>query len=141
MSELEPLIRVRKHNVEQKQKFLAALYREEERLQEQRDTVEAQFLIEQEKTKMMPADMQGFFGAYAQSVKEQIEGIDHQRAQVEKRIELAREDMREAFAELKKIEIIDERRDEEEQAALKKKEADILDEIAIETFTRNKKDT
>ncbi|MGH1375691.1 MAG: flagellar FliJ family protein [Alphaproteobacteria bacterium] len=140
MSDLDPLIRVRKHNVEQKQKFLAALYREEEKLKEQRDTIEAQFLIEQEKTKLMPADMQGFFGAYAQSVKERMENIDHKRAQIEQRIELAREDMREAFADLKKIEIIDERRAKEEQEKIKKKESDILDEIAIEAFCRKNED-
>ena len=53
-----------------------------------------------------------------------------------RRIEVARDDMRRAFAELKKIEITQERREDEEEKAINKKESAELDEIAIEGFRR-----
>ncbi|MBI1300162.1 MAG: hypothetical protein GC137_00750 [Alphaproteobacteria bacterium] len=139
MSELLPLIRVRKHAIEQKQKFLAELYRQAEELQHQRDTLETQLAIETEKTRHMEAEMLRFFEPYARSVKIRIEDIDADRETLEQRIARAQDEMREAFAELKKIEIIDDRRAEEELAELEKREAEILDEIAIDQFQRQQK--
>ena len=48
--------------------------------------------------------------------------------------------MRRAFAELKKIEITQERREDEEEKAINKKESAELDEIAIEGFRRKQDD-
>lgn len=139
MSDLLPLIRVRKHAIEQKQKFLAELYRQAEELQRQRDTLETQMAIETEKTKNLEADMQRYFEPYARSVKMRIADIDADREKLEQRISRAQDEMREAFAELKKIEIIDDRRAEEELAELEKREAEILDEIAIDQFQRQQR--
>lgn len=44
--------------------------------------------------------------------------------------------MREAFAEFKKIEITQERREAEEYRAIEKKQAELLDEAAIEGYRR-----
>ena len=137
MADLAPLIRVRKHDIEQKQKTLAELYRQEEELKKQRDILETQLAIESEKTKDMDAEMLKFFAPYAESVNNQIEEIDGHRAKIEQLITMAQEDMRAAFAELKKIEIIAERRDSEQLAVLDKKDADELDEIAIDAFRRS----
>ncbi len=137
MAELLPLIRVRRHAIEQKQKFLAQLYRQAEEMKEQRDTLETQLAIEAEKTKEMGAEMMEFFVPYANSVRGRIEEIDEERERHEERIKRAQDDMREAFSELKKIEIIDDRRAAEELAELEKKEAELLDEVAIENFRRN----
>lgn len=136
MADLKPLIRVRKHDIEQKQKTLAELYRQAEELKKQRDSIEIQLAIEQEKTKDMDAEMLNFFGPYAALAKTQIEAVDDNRDKLEQLIVMAQEDMRKAFAELKKVEIIAERRDAEGQAELDKKDADELDEIAIDGFRR-----
>ena len=136
MSDLTSLIRVRKHAIEQKQKFLAELYRQAEEFKNQRDTLETQLAIEMEKTKDMDATLLGFFGPYTEAVTLRIEDIDEDRKKLDKRITRAQDDIRYAFAELKKIEIIDDRRAAEELAELAKKEADILDEIAIDQFQR-----
>ncbi len=136
MAELDSLIRIRKHDIDQKQKNLAQLYRKAEELKNKRDKLETQLAIEAEKTKDMDKEIIGFFEPYAASVRAQIEEIDKTREDLEKRINIAQEDIRDAFAELKKIEIIQERRADEELADIKKKETDNLDEIAIDNFRR-----
>ncbi|MCB1531658.1 MAG: flagellar FliJ family protein [Alphaproteobacteria bacterium] len=136
MADLEPLIRVRKHTVEQKQKFLADLYRQAEDLEREKKTVLERLELEREKVKDMQVEMLSYFGPYSEAVKERVQDIDHTRANLETRIEIAREDMREAFAELKKIEITQERREAEEEKELNKKESDDLDEIGLEIFRR-----
>ncbi len=137
MADLNPLIRVRKHNIDQKQKKLAQLYHRAEELKNKRDKLETQLAIEAEKTKDMSDEILGFFEPYAVSVRAQIEEIDKNRDKLEERIKAAQEDIRDAFAELKKIEIIEERRAKEEIAELEKKSADELDEIALDGFRRD----
>ena len=51
MADLNPLIKVRKHNVDQKQKFLAELYRQAEELQVQKQTLLDQLKREKETAK------------------------------------------------------------------------------------------
>lgn len=136
MANLDPLIRVRKHNVEQKQKVLAELYKKAEELKNQRDALEAQLAIESEKSRELEIDMLGYFAAYVKETHRNIEAIDQERSKVEKQIRFAQEQLREAFAEQKKIEIIDKRRKDEEQAAQDKKESSELDEIAIDGHRR-----
>ena len=136
MADLNPLIRVRRHVVEQKQKFLAELYRHADELAEQKQNLLDQMAEERAKMDEMDIEFQNYFGPYSAAVKKHVFDIDEASAKLEKRIELAREDMREAFAELKKVEITQERREDEEIAEINKKEADELDEIGLEVFRR-----
>ena len=136
MADLNPLIRVRKHVVEQKQKFLAELYRQAEDLEHEKKTMLDQLGKEQEKIREMDVQMLSYFGPYTEAVKDRVAAIDEARGTLEARIEIAREDMREAFAELKKIEITQERREDAEAKEISKKEADELDEIGLENYRR-----
>ncbi len=135
MADLNPLIRVRKHVVEQKQKFLAELFRQAEELETRKETLLNQLA---EERKMLDetasADALGYFGRYSEAVRGWVEDIDEALKKLETRIQIAQDDMREAFAELKKIEITQERREAAETAEIEKKEAQELDEIAIEGF-------
>ncbi len=137
MAKLDPLIRVRKHTVEQKQKFLASLYAKDEELKDQEDTLKTRLVIETEKAKDLGAEMMGYFGAYADSVNIQLEELQMVRQHMEDRIKVAQEDVRNAFADLKKIEIIDERRKADVLAEIDKRESIEIDEIAIDMFVRN----
>lgn len=136
MADLDPLIRVRKHAVEQKQKFLAELYRQAEEMAAQKTTLETQLEQEREKTEVMDVQMLSYFGPYAEAVKGRIADIEDNINKLDTRIEIAREDMRAAFSDLKKIEITQARRDKEALKELEKKETAELDEIGIETFRR-----
>ncbi len=141
MADLSGLIRVRKHAVEQKQKFIAELYRQSEELANQKTTLLTQLDEEQEKVQEFGVEMLSYFGPYSEAVKERVVEIDHASDTLEARIEVAREDMREAYNELKKIEITQERREEAEDKAINKKESDELDEIAIEGFRRKQQES
>ena len=132
--DLSPLIRVRKYSVEEKQKALSELYRKAEELEEQKQSL--LMTMEEEKQHMAEMDvaMLSYFGPYADAVQERVEDIDEGMKTLNHRIDLAREDVREAFAELKKIEITDEARKDAEAAALAKKDSDELDEIALRQY-------
>lgn len=136
MAELDPLIRVRRHTIEQKQKALAALYAKAEELKNKRDELETELAIEREKAQSMNAELLGYFVPYAESMKRKIDQVEAERDALENRIQMAQDDMRDAFAELKKVEIIEERRQEEAQAELDKKDADTLDDVAIDAYRR-----
>ncbi len=136
MAELDPLIRMRKYEIEQRQKALAELYKRAQDLRYERDSLESQLAIEAEKTREMDADFLSYFGAYSNKMQKEIEAIDRKRSKLENQIKMAQDHVRDAFAELKKVEIINDRRREEELSVLDKKEADELDEIAIDRFRR-----
>lgn len=59
---------------------------------------------------------------------------------MENRIAAAQEDMRNAFAEMKKVEITQRGRKEREQSEEQQKEDNELDEIAIENYRRRTED-
>lgn len=140
MAELETLIRVRKHDVEERQKILAELYRYAQDLQDERDALEAQRAIERAKIKDIDPLLQSSFASYSKSVDLKLEDIDEQREKMEQRITRAQEDVRSAFADLKKIEIIDERRKAQLLAEVAKKEAAFLEEVALDQYRRNQDD-
>ncbi len=137
MADLSSLIRVRKHAVEQKQKFLAELYRQVEAMQARKRKLETDLLRERKALdEIATAEAIAYFGRYAEATRRKIEQLAHEIAKMETRVEIAREDMREAFAEMKKIEITKERREAEKAEDLRKKEARELDEIGIDRFMR-----
>lgn len=138
MADLDPLIRVRKHALEQKRKFLAELYRQAEELENQKTTLLDQLEEEREKLREMEADMLSYFGPYSEAVKTRVADIDEARSKLEIRIQAAQEDMRTSFAALKKIEITQEQRELAEENALNRKEAAELDEIGLEVFRRQR---
>lgn len=141
MSRLDPLIRLQKHRIDEKQRFIAGLYREMETLQADKDRQIAQ--MEQERKAM--EDMQtmeaaALYGRYAEGMRLRIRAIDNAIARIEERVNRARDDLQRSFAELKKIEIVQRNRAEEAQKAEAKKESDALDEIALEGFRRQNED-
>lgn len=136
MADLDPLIRIRKHALEQKQKFLADLYRQAAELEQQKKNLVDTLAEERKKVDEMGVQALGYFGHYSEAVRGRVEDIDDALRKLNNRIEVAREDMREAFTEMKKIEITQARRDAEEERLLKKKEDAMLDEVALEGFRR-----
>lgn len=139
MADLAPLIRLRKHSVDQKQKFLSSLYRQAEGLERQKVELRARMAQEREIVEQQEIlEAFAYFGRFAEGVKKKIDKLDKDIAQLEQRIEIARADLREAFADLKKIEITNERREENERKRQNMKESRDLDEIGIELHRRQK---
>lgn len=137
MANLDPLIRLRRYTVDEKQKFLTALYREAENLISKRQALIDQLDHERELARGDTApDAIINFGLYADNVRKKISKFNENIQKMENRIEGAQEDMRAAFAELKKVEIIKREREDREQKKQDDKEAQALDDIAIEGFRR-----
>ncbi|MFA7275834.1 MAG: flagellar FliJ family protein [Pseudobdellovibrionaceae bacterium] len=137
MANLQPLIRLRKYRTEEKQKALAELFRQADLLEGRKRILLGD--MERERKIAEESDqLDGFVAylSYAARLKKEIEKIDVQIARMTARIEKAQDDIREAFSEQKKIEIIQRRRDEEEAQKEDKKESATLDEVGIETFRR-----
>lgn len=137
MANLKPLIRLRRYALDDKRRVLNRLYAEAERLQTLKSVMLDQ--IEQERAHTDAANTVEtivLFMIYIKNMRRKIEIINEDIAKMEIRIELAMEDMREAFAELKTIEIAQAQRVAEIAAANRRKESAMFDETAIEGYRR-----
>ena len=141
MANLKPLIRLKTHQLDQKKRALAALYREREALQDSKEKLEQQRARERKALEQDNSiDAQVSYMRYAENVKKQIAGLDSKMAKLDERIKVAQDLMRDAFADLKRVEIIQERREEEEQAEEKRKEDNELDDIGIDQHRRQQEE-
>lgn len=144
MARLDPLIRYRKHIVDEKQRVLGELLRQVERLEAQKQQQLQNLARETELMEMDRArakfDTVEYFGLFAQGVREKIALIEDGQKKLEARINMAREDVREAFAELKKIEIVDRNRKDEQRKDIAKKESASFDETAIARFKTDQRE-
>lgn len=142
MAELDPLIRYRKHRLDEKQRRLADLYREAEQIEQHKAELFEKMNAEAEAANSSSdAYMVQDFLRFSANVRARIEKLDAQREKLEVRIEAARRDIQDAFGELKKIEITQQRREAEAAEAGKRKEDRELDDIGIETHRRRNQDS
>ncbi len=141
MARLAPLIRVRRHNVDEKQKILARLFAQMNDLDAKDAACRARLAAEQALLTDQP-ELQAFtdFAGFAMRMRAEQQEIAVQRHKLEQRIELAQDELREAFTELKKIEIIAEARDRAAIAAFLKKETAMYDDIGLNRSIRIKKE-
>ena len=137
MADLDPLIRLRKHAVEEKQRVVAQLYREVENLERQKKIVQDQMAHEKKLAEeMQRPEAITYYGRYAEGARKKIAAFQAAIKKIENRIEAAQEEMRAAFADMKKIQITQSNREKREEKAHQKKEDDQLDEIALDQYRR-----
>ena len=137
MADLSSLIRLHKHELDEKRQALGALYAEAAELERQRRDLEREFKKEKEAVDAT-GDIHFTFASYVEEVKKKRKAFDKADADVNRRIEKAKESMMETFSELKKYETAQEKREEKEAEARRVKESHVLDEIGIEGFRRKK---
>jgi flagellar export protein FliJ len=141
MAELDPLIRLYKKRVDDKQRVLADLYRTLEELESRKqamlDEIESESKAVEE---MNSLDTQNFFGAYAAGMRKKIHRVDDEIQKMELLVNAAREEVREGFTELKKVEITAESRAQAEAKLLAKKDSDLMDEIGLDAFRRQQEE-
>ena len=137
MADLESLIRLRRHTVEEKQKVLAGILREietiEARKEELRQRLEAERKALDENLTLETRD---FYGRFESVIRGNIQTLDSNKSELELKLNQAQEEVRLAFAEQKRIEIVNDRRLEEEKKEINDKESSELDDIGIEGFRR-----
>jgi flagellar FliJ protein len=138
MARLEPLIKLRKQQVDDKQRLLAELYRQQDILQKQRDQVVMEMSREQALIEADPTNLEArkFFGAYREGVQRKLAALEVAEKKLETRVVIIRDEVRNAFAELKKIEITDRERKKQVRDQAEAKESNELDDIALEIFRR-----
>lgn len=137
MADLDPLIRLRKHTVEEKQRVVAQLYREVENLEKQKKVVQDQMAHEKKLAEeMQRPEAITFYGRYAEGARKKIGMFQDSIRKLENRIASAQEEMRAAFAEMKKVQITQDRREKREEKKRQKKEDELLDEVALDQYRR-----
>lgn len=139
MADLSVLIRLHKHELDEKRRALAELYGAMAALERQRRELERSF--ELEKAAVAKAgDIHYTFAGYVETVKAQREKIDRVEEGLEKQIELARDALMDSFAELKKYEMTQEERARLEEEERRFREGRDMDAIGIEGFMRRERD-
>jgi flagellar export protein FliJ len=137
MADLESLIRFRKHTVDEKQKFLSQLFRDAENLQRQRQAILDRMEKEAQLAKELNIpEMNASLGRYLEGARKKVKIYDAAIKKIEVRIAAAQEDIREAFAEQKKVEITHQNRLDREKKARDDKDSRELDDIALDGFRR-----
>lgn len=137
MANLLSLIKLRKHTVDEKQKVLAELYRQIETIEQSKNTLLERLRVERAAlNKSGILEMYAYFGRFSQNIQRMIERLNAEKAKLEIRIQIAQDDVREAFANVKRIEIVQKERERVEKKNADDKETREMDDIGIDGFRR-----
>lgn len=132
---LDSLIRLNRHELDEKRRVLSERYQVLAQLARERAGLDADF--EREKKALAASgDIAFTFEPYARAVRERGEALDRQMAEAERNIEAAKQDLMVVFAELKKFEMSQEERRKLEEEERKLRETKIFDEIGLQMFRR-----
>ena len=138
MANLLSLIKLRRHNIDEKQKVLAELYRQIELIEQSKSSLidrlrNERNVLEEHGT----LEMYAYFGRFSQNIQRMIERLNLEKQKLEVRIQIAQDDVREAFANMKRIEIVQQEREKAEKKEQDDKETREMDEIGLDGFRRN----
>lgn len=135
MADLHALIRLNKHELDERRRVLTALNSEMALIEAQRQKLEEEFAAEKAAVDEN-GDVTFTFANYVQAVNLRREQIDEDTRALVERIEKAKEAVMETFAEIKKFEMAQAERDRIEAERIKAKEDQAMDDIGIEGFRR-----
>lgn len=137
--DLHSLIRLHDWRVDEKQRALADLLGAVAALEARVRQLEEELLHERTIAAELPDEAGLYFGRFATAVIDRRKELDKAIDEVEEQIAEARDNLREAYRELKKYELAQASRDALEAAERNRREQIQLDEIGIQTHLRNKK--
>ena len=136
--DLRSLIRLYEWGVDEKRRKLGALLRLLADLEDQAVRLEEELKEEQNSAASSPEEAGYLYGNYAGVVIQRRERIAQSTAKAEEEIAVARDELNEAYRELKKYEVAQETRDKKEALEEAIKDQAELDEIGIKGFVRQK---
>ena len=137
MADLAALIRLKRHTVEEKQKILAEIFRQVEVIEHRKKELLERLAKEREALDSNEnIETRAYYGRFEGVIRANVEVLDGEKRKLETRVDLAQEEVRKAFADMKRVEIVHERRLEEEKQELQKKDSQEMDAIGIEGFRR-----
>ncbi|MFN7114290.1 MAG: hypothetical protein ACK4PK_08005 [Alphaproteobacteria bacterium] len=140
MADLGVLIRLHKHELDEKRRVLGELYGEMALLERARRELERAFEQEKEAVARMDDQISFTFADYAETVRRQRHDFEERERAMEKAIERAKESLMETFAELKKFEMTQEERERIDADERLFKENAAMDAIGLESFRRKASD-
>ena len=133
--DLKPLIRVHKFELDEKQRKLGNLLRFEQALQNRKILLAKRF-VEEEQAANSNSVAALTFGAYVDWHIEENKRVDRALEENRQEILLMRDEIIEAYQELKTLEITQENRDKRELAELERKTNAMVDEIGLTLHRR-----
>ena len=136
---LKTLIRLARWEVDEKRRVLVALQTREEEIIATIRAAEQQLLHEQQVASQDP-EAAYLYGAFANAWLNYRAQLDATLAEVRAQIEIARDDLAEAFRQVKTYEVTQANREKREKEEADRKEQAVLDDIGIEIHRRREKD-
>lgn len=140
MAQLHSLIRFKKHELDEKREILAKLNEELSQLQERKRKL-LDDLAREKNLAAVDIDIARSFGPFLNKALAQIADMDDLIRDKQQEIQAATMVVQEAYLEVKKLEITQEKRDAEENARVKRIETNTLDDIGLESFRRTQSDS
>jgi len=128
---LKGLIRLHKWMVDEKRRKLGDLLKMLAELEEQLRQLEAEVVAEQKAAANAPETAGFLYGNYARRVIERRERLVQSIASMEMQISAAREELNDAYRELKKFQVVQDVRDRREALEAARREQGVLDEIGL----------
>jgi flagellar protein FliJ len=139
MRSLKTLVRMRREELDERRQLVAQLETRLRTLVHTRAEIEkkhaAEKLFAQESTEALFS-----YPAYAAQVKREVQRVEEARATIEAQADAARDGLREAFSELKKLEIAEKERIRKERKEAERRERQVLDEVGLSGYLRKDQD-
>src|SRR5690606_2206522 len=135
MAKLHNLIKYRRHTLEEKRKMLAILNTELEVLRAEKKTL-LDKLAAEKNLAAVDVDIARNFGIYLNRVLRECGELELKISQKLEEVQAATHVVQDAYLEVKKLEVTQDRRDQEEEDRLDRIEVNTLDEIGIENYRR-----
>lgn len=136
---LTTLIRFRKRQLDELRRRLTALESQKEQLIRRLETIRRELLREQEMASRQP-EMSGFYGNYAERIRNRELEIAQEIGKLDRQMNQLSEQIRDSFGELKKFEILRERKLKEQREQEDRRETAQLDDIASVRDARRKRE-
>lgn len=131
---LNTLIRLNEWNVDERRRELGEILRALAGLEAGLERLREEVVNEQNACAAAPEEAGFFYGNYAQAVIGRRQKLNDGIRRMEAQVASAREQLNEAYRELKKFEVAQKHRDDREARERAREEQGILDEIGLNLF-------
>jgi len=128
----QTLIRMGEWAVDEKRRSLGVLLRQFDELQNNLDNLEQELIVEQNAAAAAPHEAGSNYGPYAAAVISRREDLNRSIEMMDTQIVSAREDLSDAYLELKKYEVAEIKRHQRETEEIDRREQSVLDDIGLE---------
>ncbi len=136
---LKTLLRLSRFTVDEKRRVLVELQAREDHLLANITAAEAQLVVEQRVATEDAAGVGFQYGAYADAWIKHRAAMEQALAEIRHQIELARDELAEAFRQQKTYEITQANRERRAREEADRKEQSFLDEVGLNIYRRREK--